>query len=37
MKNADSVVTGHLIDRDGEPTRKAVDEFLEFFRLRLRA
>jgi dienelactone hydrolase len=30
-----SVVTLHLIDREGEPTRKAVDEILEFFRTRL--
>jgi dienelactone hydrolase len=31
-----SVVTLHLIDRAGEPTRAAVDEILEFFRSRLR-
>jgi dienelactone hydrolase len=31
-----SVVTLHLIDREGEPTRKAVDEILEFFGTRLR-
>jgi hypothetical protein len=37
MKNPHSVVTGHLIDCDGEPTRQAVDEILEFFRQRLRA
>ncbi len=37
MKNPHSVVTGHLIDGDGEPTRQAVDEILEFFRRRLRA
>jgi len=30
-----SVVTLHLIDREGEPTRQAVDEILEFFRGRL--
>ncbi|MGH3695537.1 MAG: dienelactone hydrolase family protein [Pseudonocardiaceae bacterium] len=30
-----SVVTTHLIDRDGEPTRRARDEILEFFRERL--
>lgn len=30
-----SVVTLHLVDREGEPTRKAVDEILEFFRMRL--
>jgi len=36
MKNPHSVVTGHLIDRDGEPTRQALDEILAFFRMRLR-
>jgi dienelactone hydrolase len=36
MKNPHSVVTLHLIDRAGEPTRRAVDEILEFFRTRLR-
>jgi hypothetical protein len=35
MKNPHSVVTLHLIDRAGEPTRKAVDEILAFFRQRL--
>ncbi len=35
MKNPHSVVTSHLIDRAGEPTRKAVDEILGFFRARL--
>jgi len=35
MKNPHSVVTAHLVDRDGEPTRKAVDEILAFFRTRL--
>jgi dienelactone hydrolase len=35
MKNPHSVVTLHLIDRDGEPTRQAVDEILGFFRKRL--
>jgi dienelactone hydrolase len=35
MKNPHSVVTAHLIDRDGEPTRQAVDEILGFFRTRL--
>jgi len=30
-----SVVTLHLIDREGEPTRQAVDEILAFFRGRL--
>lgn len=32
---AHSVVTNHLVDRDGEPTRAAVDEILVFFRERL--
>ena len=32
-----SVVTMHLIDRAGEPTRAAVDEILAFFAMRLRA
>ena len=36
MKNPHSVVTAHLIDRDGEPTRQALDEILGFFRTRLR-
>jgi len=35
MKNPHSVVTLHLIDRAGEPTRAAVDEILAFFRMRL--
>ncbi|HTY16970.1 MAG TPA: dienelactone hydrolase family protein [Myxococcota bacterium] len=35
MKNPHSVVTLHLIDRAGEPTRQAVDEILDFFRKRL--
>jgi dienelactone hydrolase len=35
MKNPHSVVTLHLIDRDGEPTRAARDEILGFFRMRL--
>jgi dienelactone hydrolase len=30
-----SVVTLHLIDREGEPTRQALDEILGFFRTRL--
>ena len=30
-----SVVTAHLIDREGEPTRQALDEILDFFRKRL--
>ena len=35
MKNPHSVVTSHLIDREGEPTRAALDEILGFFRTRL--
>ncbi len=35
MKSPHSVVTLHLIDRAGEPTRAAVDEILGFFRQRL--
>jgi hypothetical protein len=35
MKNPHSVVTAHLIDREGEPTRRALDEILGFFRQRL--
>jgi dienelactone hydrolase len=35
MKNPHSVVTFHLIDREGEPTRAARDEILAFFRTRL--
>ena len=35
MKNPHSVVTYHLIDREGEPTRQARDEILGFFRARL--
>jgi dienelactone hydrolase len=35
MKNPHSVVTAHLIDREGEPTRAALDEILGFFRARL--
>jgi dienelactone hydrolase len=35
MRNPHSVVTAHLIDREGEPTRQAVDEILGFFRTRL--
>jgi len=30
-----SVVTNHLVDREGEPTRAALDEILAFFRDRL--
>ena len=36
MKNPHSVVTLHLIDRAGEPTRAALDEILGFFVERLR-
>jgi dienelactone hydrolase len=36
MKNPHSVVTLHLIDRAGEPTRAALDEILGFFAQRLR-
>jgi dienelactone hydrolase len=36
MSNPHSVVTNHLIDREGEPTRAAVDEILGFFAERLR-
>jgi dienelactone hydrolase len=35
MKNPHSVVTAHLVDREGEPTRQALDEILGFFRQRL--
>jgi hypothetical protein len=35
MRNPHSVVTLHLIDREGEPTRQALDEILGFFRARL--
>jgi dienelactone hydrolase len=35
MKNPHSVVTLHLIDRAGEPTRAALDEILGFFAQRL--
>jgi dienelactone hydrolase len=37
MKNPHSVVTAHLIDEAGQPTRAAVDEILGFFGQRLRA
>lgn len=30
-----SVVTMHLIDEEGEPTREAVDEILAFYQMRL--
>jgi dienelactone hydrolase len=35
MKTPHSVVTAHLIDRDGEPTRQALDEIIGFFEQRL--
>jgi hypothetical protein len=35
MRTPHSVVTAHLIDREGEPTRQAVEEILTFFRMRL--
>ncbi len=35
MSNPHSVVTLHLIDEEGEPTRAARDEILGFFKLRL--
>lgn len=35
MKNPHSVVTLHLIDEEGQPTRAARDEILDFFRMRL--
>lgn len=35
MKNPHSVVTLHLIDEEGQPTRVARDEILDFFRMRL--
>jgi dienelactone hydrolase len=34
-KNAHSVVTEHLVDEPGHPTRAALDQVLEFFRERL--
>ena len=37
MKNPHSVVTLHLIDEEGQPTRAARDEILDFFRMRLNA
>ena len=30
-----SVVTMHLIDEEGEPTRAALDEILDFYKMRL--
>lgn len=35
MKNPHSVVTQHLIDEAGQPTRQAVDDILDFFTRRL--
>ncbi len=35
MKNPHSVVTLHLIDEQNQPTRRAVDEILAFFKTRL--
>lgn len=35
MKTPHSVVTLHLIDEEGQPTRTARDEILDFFRIRL--
>jgi dienelactone hydrolase len=35
MKNPHSVVTVHLIDEENHPTRKAVDEIIAFFKMRL--
>lgn len=35
MKNPHCVVTHHLIDEEGQPTRMARDEILDFFRMRL--
>lgn len=35
MKNPHSVVTMHLVDEQGQPTRQAVDEIIGFFRMRL--
>jgi dienelactone hydrolase len=35
LKTPHSVVTSHLIDREGERTRQAVDEILAFFKTRL--
>ncbi len=37
MRNPHSVVTLHLIDEEGQPTRAARDEILDFFHMRLRA
>ena len=35
MKNPHSVVTQHLVDEAGQPTRKAVDDIINFFHHRL--
>ena len=35
MKNPHSVVTLHLIDEENQPTRRAVEEIIGFFRMRL--
>ena len=35
MQNPHSVVTLHLIDEEGQPTRAARDEILDFFKMRL--
>ncbi len=36
MKMPHSVVTLHLIDEEGQPTRKARDDILAFFAMRLK-
>lgn len=33
--NPHSVVTLHLIDEEGQPTRQALDEILDFYQKRL--
>jgi hypothetical protein len=35
MANPHSVLTEHLIDQPGQPTRQALDEVLELFRAKL--
>jgi hypothetical protein len=37
MKNPHSVLTEHLIDEPGEPTRDALEQVLEFVRARVLA
>lgn len=37
MKNPHSVLTEHLVDQPGTPTRQTLDDVLEFFRARLLA